>query len=256
MTTALASVRRREARQQPAATRSRGYEGFPASHTQATASRLALLGGTLLATYAFAIRPWHVRWGATDAEIALPMPGDDLVPSPGYVTNRAITIYARPAQIWPWLAQMGEAPRGGFYSYTTVERALGMHVVNASSLLPGYGHLAVGDTLDRAGNMVVKALAYEEYLVLGPPAGTPWGMSTWAIVLLPVDDERTRLVSRVRARVDQWTPQMLGWLLLLDPGQFLMERKWLLGLKQRAEATAGHGAPSAGAPPILFRGRG
>jgi hypothetical protein len=177
------------------------------------------------------------------------MPGDELVPRPTYVTNRAITIHARPAHIWPWLVQMGEAPRAGFYSYTAVERALGMHVVNADRLL-GYTHLEVGDALDRAGNMLVKAIACDQYLVLGPPADNPWGAVTWAIALYPLDDERTRLVSRVRARIERWTPQMVGWMLLLDPGQFIMERKWLLGVKERAEAATGYGAASSAAPPL------
>jgi hypothetical protein len=47
----------------------------------------------------------------------------------------------------------------------------------------------------------------------------------------------TRLVSRVRARLDR-TPKGLFWLLLLDPGQFVMERKMLYEIKRRAEAMA------------------
>ncbi|HLH21725.1 MAG TPA: hypothetical protein VK066_04335 [Chloroflexota bacterium] len=222
------------------------------THVPGAASKLVLPAGALLAAYALVIRPWHRRWGATDAEVERAMPGDELVPNPNYWTNRAVTIHARPAGIWPWLVQMGEAPRAGFYSYTLVERALGMHVVNADRLLPGHEHLAVGDALDRTGNLVVKAIAHDQYLVLGPPADAPWGTSTWSIALYPLDEERTRLVSRVRARIDHWTPQMLGWALLLDPGQFVMERKWLLGLKQRAENAAGHGPPSGVAPPLPF----
>jgi len=219
-------------------------------HTPVTTSNIALLAGTLLATYAVAIRPWHRRWGATDAEIHRTMPGDEQVPHPSYKTNRAITIHARPAHIWPWLVQMGEAPRGGFYSYTAVERALGMHVVNADRLLSGYARLAIGDSLDRGGNMVVKAIAHDQYLVLGPPDGNDWGMSTWSIALYPLDDEHTRLVSRVRARVDHWTPHMLWMALVLDPGQFIMERKWLLGLKERAETTTHFSDRSVAAPPL------
>jgi hypothetical protein len=39
-------------------------------------------------------RRWHLRWGATDAEVAAPMPGDELVPHPSFNTTRAITIAA------------------------------------------------------------------------------------------------------------------------------------------------------------------
>lgn len=214
------------------------------------ASRLALSTGALLATYLLAIRPRHRRWGATNAEIQRLMPGDERIAAPGYVTNRALTIDARPAQIWPWLMQMGEAPRAGFYSYAAVERALGLHVANADRLLPGYEHLAVGDALDRAGNLVVHAIARDRYLVLGTPDGSPWGTMTWAIGLYPLDEAHTRLVSRVRAQVGRWTPWMVGWALLLDPGHFVMERKWLLGVKQRVESAVGTGAPSGAAPPL------
>jgi len=39
-------------------------------------------------------RRWHQRWGATDAEVAAAMPGDDLVPGCQYRCTRAITIDA------------------------------------------------------------------------------------------------------------------------------------------------------------------
>jgi hypothetical protein len=89
---------------------------------------LAVSGAASLVAYAFAIRPWHLRWGATDEEIARETPLDERVKNPTYVTNRAITINAKPEDIWPWLAQMGELPRGGFYSYLWVERMMGMRV--------------------------------------------------------------------------------------------------------------------------------
>ena len=66
--------------------------------------------------YAWALRPWHLRWGATDEEVSRAMPGDDQVDRPVLVSTRAVTVDAEPAAIWPWLAQMG-AGRGGLYSY-------------------------------------------------------------------------------------------------------------------------------------------
>jgi hypothetical protein len=182
------------------------------------------------------------------------MTGDELVVDPTYVTNRAVTIWARPAAIWPWLVQMGELPRGGFYSYTWIERLMGMRVENAERLLAGQGHLEVGDALDRSGNLVVKALRHDQWLVLGPATGQDWGECTWAIGLHPLDEEHTRLVSRVRARFRRWSPQALFWLVLLDPGQFIMERKWLLGIKERAEAAVGHVTHGVGVPPLPVPG--
>lgn len=52
------------------------------------------------------LRPWYSRWGATDEEVAMPMAGDDLIPDAPSVT-RAIGISAAPADVWPWLVQLG-----------------------------------------------------------------------------------------------------------------------------------------------------
>jgi hypothetical protein len=111
---------------------------------------------------------------------------------------------------------------------------MGMKVENADALLPAMQDLDVGDVLDRKGTMVVKAMRRGTYLVLGPRA-TDSGMgATWCIALYPEDGGGTRLVSRCRANLPH-SPSGFFWLALLDPGQFIMERKWLLGVKARAE---------------------
>lgn len=193
------------------------------------------------AGYALAVRPRHLRWGATDAEVRRAMPRDQDVPHPTYVTNRAVTIAAPPEQVWPWLAQMGEWPRGGYYSYVWIERLMGMQVANADAVLPALQRVEEGDVLDRMGYMTVKAVEPGRYLVLGPPDAAADVDSTWALALYPRVDGTTRLVSRVRARLPRG-PRGLLWWALLDPGQFVMERKMLLGIKRRAEALAAAGA--------------
>jgi uncharacterized protein YndB with AHSA1/START domain len=193
------------------------------------------------AGYALAVRPRHLRWGATDAEVRRAMPLDEDVPHPTYVTNRAVTIAAPPEQVWPWLAQMGEWPRGGYYSYVWIERLMGMQVANADAVLPALQRVEEGDVLDRMGYMTVKAVEPGRYLVLGPPDAAADVDSTWALALYPRVDGTTRLVSRVRARLPRG-PRGLLWWALLDPGQFVMERKMLLGIKRRAEALAAAGA--------------
>src|SRR5262249_4493187 len=49
----------------------------------------------------------HQRWGATAAEVAAPMAGDDLLPRAQYRSTRAITIAAPPERVWPCLIQVG-----------------------------------------------------------------------------------------------------------------------------------------------------
>lgn len=191
--------------------------------------------GAALAGYALILRPWHVRWGATDEEIARAMPLDGQVSRPTYVTDRAVTISARPEHVWPWLAQMGESPRGGFYSYAWIERLMGMDVANADAVLPDLQQIEEGEVIDRTGYMTVKAVKPGRFLVLGPPDTISDMDSTWALVLYPSAGGTTRLVSRVRARLPR-TLRGLFWFALLDPGQFIMERKMLLEIKRRAEA--------------------
>ena len=62
-------------------------------------------------------RGWWANWGATDAEAASVLPGDELVPAPRASSTRAVTVGAPPAAVWPWLVQMGQG-RGGLYSYS------------------------------------------------------------------------------------------------------------------------------------------
>jgi hypothetical protein len=193
--------------------------------------------GAALAAYALVLRPRHLRWGATDEEIARPMPLDAEVGRPTYVSNRAVTIAAGPEHVWPWLAQMGEAPRGGYYSYPWVERLMGMDVANADEVLPEFQRIEEGDVIDRTGYMTVKAVEPGRFLVLGPPDAAAELDSTWALALQARPDRTTRLVSRVRARLPRGL-RGLVWLALLDPGQFVMERKMLLEIKRRAEALA------------------
>ena len=51
------------------------------------------------------------------------MRGDELVRQPHILTNHAITIEAQPADVWPWLTQMGWHV-GGYYTPAGVDRLL------------------------------------------------------------------------------------------------------------------------------------
>jgi hypothetical protein len=55
------------------------------------------------------------RAGSAAEERRSRMPGDELVARPQILTNHAITIEARPADVWPWLTQLGWH-LGGFYT--------------------------------------------------------------------------------------------------------------------------------------------
>jgi hypothetical protein len=86
-------------------------------------------------------RRWHLRWGATDAEVASTMPGDAIVPDPSLDATRALTIDAPPAQVWPWIVQIGTG-RAGFYSYDLFDNGARP---SADRILPELQDTQVGD---------------------------------------------------------------------------------------------------------------
>lgn len=195
---------------------------------------LTALGSALAYGYAKFLRPRHMRLGATELELQRPMPGDEYIAKPTYITNRAITIDAPPSTVWPWIVQMGEQ-RGGFYSYDFIDRLLGMKVHSAHRILPRFQKLEVGEAIDREGNLVVRQIDPGRSLVLGPGKEIEDVDSTWAIALYPEGKGKTRLVSRVRPNFDLGSIKGILMFAVLDVGQLVMEMKWLQEIKKHAE---------------------
>lgn len=98
------------------------------------------------------IRVPILTWGATQAEAAGPLPGDELLPAADGASTRAIDIDAPPADVWPWLAQMGPSPRGGAYTYDWIENLLGLDMHSVDRVLPEFQHPQVGDTIELGSN--------------------------------------------------------------------------------------------------------
>jgi hypothetical protein len=186
----------------------------------------ALAAGGVLAVYRWRVQPWQHRWGATDAEVARTMPGDEVIPGAA-TTTRAITIEASAAQVWPWLVQIGYG-RAGWYSYDWIDND---GRPSAEKILPELQDLEVGDQILMVPDMGprVRALEPERWLLSGDEEG-----GTWCLEVYPEGPGRTRLVSRWRV---DWplTPATVFWVLISDPGAFIMERRMLKGIKSRAE---------------------
>lgn len=187
-------------------------------------------------------RPWCLHWGATIDEASAALPGDDLLADPQVVTTRAIGICAPVSLIWPWLVQMGPG-RGGAYTYDWIENLLGLGMHSANRILPHYQNLKIGDEqrLGTSGPVLrVAVLEAEHALVFRSDDGN-W---VWAFVLEPAGDH-ARLISRNRIAA---SPSPLGraaTTYLMEPGSLIMERKMLIGIKQRAERlAAAAGQPS------------
>ena len=186
-----------------------------------------------LIIYLLWIRPWQLRWGATDEEVARLMPGDEIVKRPTFNATRAVTIQARPEQIWPWLVQIGHK-RAGWYSYDWVDN-LGRP--SAERIIPDLQDLKVGDLIpispDGKIGFWVNGLEPNQWMLWCDKVGD----TTWFWGLYPLDENRTRLITRIRLHYN-WLSPVILFDLTLDICDIVMMRKCLLGIKRRVEAGA------------------
>ena len=146
-----------------------------------------------------------------------------------------MTIDASPEAVWPWLVQAGFG-RAGWYSDDLLDN---LARPSLREVRPELQTLEVGQwvpmspTPTDASAFKVAGFVEKEWLLLAKSD------STWSWVLTDLGDGRTRLVTRVHALYD-WTKPVsaLAGVVLLELGDFPMMRRMLLGIKQRAEATA------------------
>ena len=190
---------------------------------------------TVSLLYWFLIRRWMNRWGATRSDLTRVMAGDGLLAKPTYSGTTAVIINARPEHIWPWLIQIGYQ-RGGLYSYDWLDRLFGyLDRPSATRILPKFQQLAVGDRipLGRGPSWPVALVEPNHALVLDMRnmGGFDW---VWQFGLYTIDEKRTQLVSRSRVRTKTVWARLATY--AIEPTGFLMTRRMLLGLKQRAEA--------------------
>ena len=181
-----------------------------------------------------ALTPWMDRWGATDMEIAATYPGDELLLEPASFVNRAITINAPPASIYPWLVQL-DAKKGGWYSYTWLETyLLNCRMVNADRIHEEWQQLKVGDEVHMCPNepapppYLVAQIHPDQAIVLGHQENGKW-VDLYQFVIVPQADGTSRLILRTR------TMMTGGFWAVIHPGIFVMERGLLYGVKARAE---------------------
>ena len=178
------------------------------------------------------LRRQVLTWGATEPEASSRLPGDELLENADGVSTRAVWINAPRAAVWPWLVQMGPAPRGGAYTYDWIENLLGLGMHSVDRVLPEYQQPQIGDTISLGSNaMRIERVDAQHVLAWRSDDGN-W---VW-IFVLGERDGRTRLISRNRYRLPTLTARF--GMLSMEPGSLVMERKMLLGIKQRAEDLA------------------
>jgi hypothetical protein len=182
--------------------------------------------------YRWKLRDRVLNWGATAEEASAHLPGDELLPDAAGVATRAITIDAPPSAVWPWIAQMGPAPRGGAYTYDWIENLLGLNMHSVDHVLPEYQDPQVGDGFGLGQNrMRFERVEPERVLAIRSADGN-W---VWTFVLEGRDGQ-TRLISRNRFRLPKLRDKI--GMIPMEPGSLVMERKMLRGIKARAERLA------------------
>ena len=189
-------------------------------------------GAAVTAAYLRWIRPWEMHWGATEEEIARPLPYDEVFPDPTWNATRAVTVEAPPEQIWPFLIQIGWG-RAGWYGYDWVDNG---GKPSTWEILPEHQHLEVGKNFPMSPWTAVYCKAFEE------PRWMLWRGSdtsgTWLWYLDPIDARRTRLITRMRDAYRWTNPVILPQQIITELGDLPFMRKCMLGVKARAERLA------------------
>ncbi len=176
-----------------------------------------------------------------------PVAGDELIPVARYLRTHTRFLEAPPAEVWPWLVQMGYG-RAGWYSFDRLDNG---GAKSASRIVPSLQNLAEGDLVPAtaAGDVAfaVLRLVPGRVLVLGSPTLLPSGLpaaikppasdATWAFQLEPVGSDATLLTVRVRGVS---APTLGAGLMRFAVGAAheIMEAEQLRNLRKRVEARA------------------
>lgn len=202
-----------------------------------TFARWVALAGAIGCAGAF-VRSRYLRWGATDAEMQMALPGDDLVKDADLTATRAVTVHAGPDEVWPWIAQLGQG-RGGFYSYDFLENLAGCRMHSADRIVPEWQSVQVGSEVNLHPEVAYDVAISDPGRALVLRGSVPMGNvpapydSTWAFTLNEAPGGTTRLVVRERYGYTRWWAP-----LLIEPTgviSFIMSQRMLRGIRTRAE---------------------
>ncbi|MDH3248837.1 MAG: SRPBCC family protein [Acidimicrobiia bacterium] len=191
-----------------------------------------------LAALGFAAWLWHSlvalteRWGTLPHEPSMPMPGDELIKNPATSATRAVVIYTPPDQVYPWFAQMGPG-RAGWYSYDWIDNR---GVESAREINPEWVVTGPGVSMGGMAGLrfdIVDA-APGQHLVISVATKGPLAF-TMSYLFEPWGAAATRVLVRVRGASEggRWLDPAIR--LALGPGDLVMVRRQLLGVKERAE---------------------
>lgn len=202
-------------------------------------------------------RSFTDRWGATDAEVAETLPGDEWVKEPQQSATRAITIDA-PAELVNQLVRQQGYKRAGwhgwdwFYNMTGSGGFVDGHF--STRVVPELQSISVGDKVfinsmvsyfveidDRPGVFALYSggNAADPSLRAAQSAEATSASTSWVWVTRSLGPNQTRLILRIRGDM-RGQGAFVAWLLNnpLDFGGALFANKTLNGIKATAEEIA------------------
>jgi hypothetical protein len=155
--------------------------------------------------------------------------------------TRAVTVRTAAADVWPWIAQLGQG-RGGFYSYDLLENLVGCDMHSADRIVSEWQPIDVGAEVKLHPEVGLIVAVVEPGRALVLRGGVPMGRTpppydfTWAFVLREEPSGRTRLVVRERYGYSRWWARFI-----VEPAElisFVMSQRMLRGIRDRAEPDA------------------
>ena len=180
---------------------------------------------------------------ATAAERAEPRAGDELVRDADVVMDRALTVPGAPADVWPWVVQLGKG-RAGWYLPRSVERVIPRRRRAARDVDPRWQQVSVGDVIPDYGQRDATFTVAE----LRPPTTLVYRSTrgrmnvSWSIVLRPTTTttagDGTRMLLRLRLG-----PVRRRW--LATSGGELIDRITISGLAAGLRERLTTGQPPA-----------
>lgn len=203
-------------------------------------------------------RSFTDKWGATSAEVAAKLPGDDVFPAKREIATKAITIDAPPDLVYSLVAQMGQH-RGGWYGwdwfYNATKSSDFVDGHYSTRVVPELQHLKVGDKIAINDMVAYDVLVAERpkavVLCVGSVKPAEWAAGskpeTWtansmAWVMKPLPGNKTRLLLRMRADGTDTGFARWVWNGPMNFGGALFSRKTMVGIKRTAEKLAKSGA--------------
>ena len=215
----------------------------------------AICGASLISALLISpfLRSKFRKWGSTEEELSRELPGDDLVKDVKGWYSHAITIKTAPANVWPWIVQLGQN-KGGFYSYELLENIVGCNIHNVDEIVTDFQDTVVGDKVamtPKSTPYVVTAidpgrafvlqlrvnLQTQETVDIAEPLPEKYQDSSWLFFLEEIVGGDTRLITRSR---NDWNQSRANTFFYSIFGviSMVMDRKMAQGIKKRAEKAA------------------